>query len=436
MPEKKPTASTPAELRRRAEEVVKARPPLRTVWRSRDDVERLVHDLETHQVELEMQNDELQRARTALELTALRYTELYEFAPVGYVALKADGKIAEANLAAAAIFGVERGFLVGRLLASLVAVDDRPSFLKLLSHASADKKSVAELEMVVSERFVRRWLRVTATRVDPRLDSDHPVLMALEDVTEAHLREAEMAKVQEELRRAVEARENLLAVVSHDMLSPLSAIQLSAQVLGKPVQGERRRKRKQLDVILSASSRMQHMLGDLLQAAAIESAHLTLELRDEPITPVVQEVVQAFEPAAGDKQVALIAELPPTLMNVRCDRQRVMQVLTNLIGNAIKFVPERGNIHVRAWSSGSAVMFSVRDDGPGIAQEQQGHLFDRYWKGKREGRHGFGLGLYIAKGIVEAHGGKLWVDSQLGRGSTFFFSLPLAQSTGAGAAHA
>jgi signal transduction histidine kinase len=119
-------------------------------------------------------------------------------------------------------------------------------------------------------------------------------------------------------------------------------------------------------------------------------------------------------------------DLPP----IHCDRGRIAQVLSNLIGNAIKFVPSGGDIWIRASARTGYVQFAVCDDGPGISDADKLHLFDRYWKGKSEaaGQQGAGLGLYIAKGIVEAHSGRIWVESQPGAGSTFIFSIPVADA--------
>ena len=110
---------------------------------------------------------------------------------------------------------------------------------------------------------------------------------------------------------------------------------------------------------------------------------------------------------------------------VLCDRERILQVLGNLVGNAIKFTPNGGTITVHAEPAEGHVLVSVADTGPGIPDEYVPHIFERYWKGKREGRSGTGLGLYIAKGIVDAHGGRIWLESKVGVGSTFFFTIPI-----------
>ena len=144
----------------------------------------------------------------------------------------------------------------------------------------------------------------------------------------------------------------------------------------------------------------------------------------------MDEALAAIEPLAAEKSINLQKVIPATLPPIDCDRYRLRQVFANLLGNAVKFIPARGNIEVRAWSQVKDVHFAVSDSGPGIPDDQVSHLFDRYWKGSAEGRHGTGLGLFIAKGIVEAHGGQIWFESPEGGGSSFYFTIPIAQEDG------
>lgn len=239
----------------------------------------------------------------------------------------------------------------------------------------------------------------------------------------------EIARLSQELRNALDARDNLLAVVSHDLRSPLSAIQLSANLLSAKGPGGDPGCRKQLDVIARSTERMTRLIDDLLEAATIEAGSFTVELAREQVGPIVDLCVEAAEPSAASESARILREVPETLPAISCDRMRVIQVLSNLIGNAIKFVPEGGTIRIRAWPQPGEVRFAVSDDGPGIAEDDVRYIFDRYWKGEAKGRRGTGLGLYIARGIVDAHGGRIWVDSQLGAGTTVSFTIPIADHT-------
>jgi PAS domain S-box-containing protein len=238
----------------------------------------------------------------------------------------------------------------------------------------------------------------------------------------------QIKQLNEEVQAAVRTRDNLLAVVSHDLRSPLSAIQLSATLaMLPPPGGDRRANRKQLDVIARSAERMSHLIDDLLQAATIEAATFTISPEREDVGPLVDEVLAAIEPLAAEKSIHLQKRAPPNLPPIYCDRYRLGQVFGNLLGNAVKFVPEQGKIEVRAWVQEKDVHFAVCDNGPGVPDDQVAHLFDRYWKGKAEGRHGTGLGLFIAKGIVDAHGGRIWFENEANGGSSVHFTIPIAK---------
>jgi two-component system, chemotaxis family, sensor kinase Cph1 len=146
------------------------------------------------------------------------------------------------------------------------------------------------------------------------------------------------------------------------------------------------------------------------------------------VSSLIHEAAQALEPLAAAHTLRLEVDLPSLLPSILGDRQRILQVLTNLVGNAIKFTEKGGQVRIEARRMDDAVCCSVADTGVGIPADQVDHVFERYWKGKAEGREGTGLGLYIAKGIVEAHGGRIWVESRVGQGSRFSFTVPLVRS--------
>ncbi len=132
-------------------------------------------------------------------------------------------------------------------------------------------------------------------------------------------------------------------------------------------------------------------------------------------------------PLADQKHIRLTHRVNAPNVLVRADRERIFQVLSNILGNAIKFTPEQGAIDLAVDAEGDRIRFAVRDTGPGIPREQLSQVFNRYWQARKQESKGAGLGLYIVKGIIEAHGGRVWVDSQEGRGSTFYFTLPVAR---------
>lgn len=232
-----------------------------------------------------------------------------------------------------------------------------------------------------------------------------------------------------ESRRATRAREDLLAIVSHDLKNPLGVVQLASALLlrGRPGAPRDEQVHKQAGRIQAASERMSRLISDLLDWGRIEAGRLPLEPGVLSAAGLVSEAVESVRPLAEARHLQVHAELPDEALQVRCDKTRVLQVFGNLLGNAVKFTPEGGHLHVGAWARGSEVCFRVVDTGKGIPPEQLAYVFDRYWQAKDAASRGTGLGLAIAKGIVEAHGGRIWAESRLGEGSTFSFTLPTAE---------
>ncbi|HEX7837378.1 MAG TPA: ATP-binding protein [Kofleriaceae bacterium] len=236
----------------------------------------------------------------------------------------------------------------------------------------------------------------------------------------------ERARLYRAAQVAIDARDNLLAVVTHDLNNYLATIRMSADVLtSHDVAVERRSGHRQVELIGRTVTHMARLIEGLRDATMIETGQFTVAVAAEQPAALVAEAVETFAPQAEARSLRLTAEVDDELPAVLCDRERVLQVLANLVGNAIKFTPERGDIRVVATRSESAVRISISDTGPGIPGPQLLRIFDRYWKGG-EARAGTGLGLYIAKGIVEAHGGRIWVENAAGAGSTFHFTLPVA----------
>ncbi|KFE71454.1 ATP-binding protein [Hyalangium minutum] len=238
----------------------------------------------------------------------------------------------------------------------------------------------------------------------------------------------------EESRRATRLREEMLAVVSHDLRSPLTAIRTSAELLQRlSPEGELlARVRKQADTIRRSADRMNRLIEDLLDLASIDAGTLSIAAQAQPAEELARDVRELFEPPAAEKGVQLVFEVEPGLV-LWCDKERILQALGNLLSNAIKFTPPGGSIHLRAEAEAGtgAVRLSVTDTGPGIPPAEQPHIFDRYWHGAQRKREGHGLGLSIAKGIVESHGGQIRLERTSGTGSTFSLSLPAGQQTGA-----
>ena len=224
--------------------------------------------------------------------------------------------------------------------------------------------------------------------------------------------------------RLHEARETLLAIVARDLRNPLGVIAMNVELL-------RRRDRSPeamahaVGLMNRSVARMDHLIGDILDASKLESGTVDVVLREEPVAPLAIEALETFTPSASAKKIELTSSVPTDLPPIQCDRERVLQILGNLIGNAIKFTPDGGKIAFAAARAGRFVQLVVTDSGPGIARNDLAHVFDRYWT---KGGSGAGLGLHIVHGLVTAQGGRTWVESEPGHGASIFVTLPVAGS--------
>lgn len=229
-------------------------------------------------------------------------------------------------------------------------------------------------------------------------------------------------------REAVRARDDLVAVVSHDFRNLISVIKMATALVLTDASDEgnhgSRRIRGWIERIRHSSERMEALSHGLLDLAKIEAGRSVVEPVVTEARTLVDEALIVLCPLAEQKAIQIICSVPEGIL-ARADPERFFQILSNLVGNAIKFTPEGGSIEISADRLDEEVRFIVRDSGPGIPTDQQVHIFDRYWHVRRAGQTGVGLGLYIARRIVEAHGGRIWVDSEVGRGSSFLFTIPL-----------
>jgi signal transduction histidine kinase len=228
-------------------------------------------------------------------------------------------------------------------------------------------------------------------------------------------------------KAALAARDEMLGVVAHDLRNPLSVISLKAELLRETSTVEKTR--RTAETIQQVSQRMEELIRSLLDVAVIEAGRFSVAPVPCDLGEVVRDACGMFEGAAQAKAIALGVHAP-TALPVMADRERVVQVLSNLIGNAVKFTPEGGKVRmeVRSDEEGCAVV-EVIDTGPGIAPGDLDRLFDRYWKRDRGAVKGTGLGLFIARGIIEAHGGRIWAASRAGSGATIAFTLPPMRAT-------
>jgi signal transduction histidine kinase len=223
-------------------------------------------------------------------------------------------------------------------------------------------------------------------------------------------------------RRATESRDAMLGIVAHDLRNPLTTILMRASRLRRLDPNEE--SRLVADTIERSGWRMNRIIQDLLDVNQIEQGRLSIAQDRVSTRDAVSESVEAQRPLATAASLELRLELAQNLPDVWADRDRLLQIFENLIGNAVKFTGPGGIIRVGTETRPREVLFWVADTGAGISAETLPHIFDRYWQARRTDRRGLGLGLAVVKGLVEAHGGRIWVESALNRGTTVFFTIP------------
>jgi signal transduction histidine kinase len=255
----------------------------------------------------------------------------------------------------------------------------------------------------------------------------------------AESRAAELKRLNEEVGRSYDAerekrhvaelmahtREEVLGVVAHDLRNPLNLIITSTDLmLGEEL--DQKRRRELLGVAMRAGRQMNRLIGDLLDTVRLQAGKFTLDLEQVTVATIFRQAEETFRPLAEKRHLEFMAIPPEDGVAVRADPLRVSQIVGNIVGNAIKFTPERGSVTLRSVANGNHVAIHVTDTGPGVDPSDMDHLFDNFWQARSNDHRGVGLGLAIAKGVVEAHGGRIWCESALGRGSTFSFTLPRA----------
>lgn len=325
-----------------------------------------------------------------------------------------------------------------RINDTLAALNDRPAAAhvghtvrEMIGDAAADQLEPL-LRQVLETRAPAEGLELTLpSPVDPAetlsfLANFVPVVTAHGDLLGLGAVVIEITsrkRAEEEAQRQARMREEVLAVVSHDLKSPLGAVLLAATMLLPDATGKARR---YVETIQRNATRMENLISDLLDMATVQAGRLAVDRRPELAAGIVQESLEAHEPLARAKEVALttVGDLGDAM--VYADRDRILQVLGNLLGNAIKFCRAGDTITLRCVRYADHVELGVGDTGPGISEAELPHIFEPFWSAEKYVKKGTGLGLYIIKGIVETHGGTIRVESKVGDGTTVCFTLPLA----------
>ena len=422
-----------AELRRRANARLQSQPPAVNAPRSAHETQRLLHELQVHQVELELQNEELRDSRAQVEAAVSRYTDIYDFAPVAYFTLKSNGVITQANFAGARLLGFERARLLGKRFEAFVSRAERSAFTALLQQVFA-----VQAHQGLEAELVRKDQPARTVHIEATLSSDgqecHAVVL---DITERKQLDYYQERARHELvegklhaEQAVREKSAFLANMSHEIRSPMNAI-LGFSELLEP-EGLTPKQSQYVRAIRDSGASLLTLINDILDLSKLEAGKLELHLDPTDMRDSCEFLRTVFGQQVLTKALQLQFEISPDLPRaLLLDRLRLRQVLVNLLGNAIKFT-EQGGVKVRvSWRSqekarSGTLIIDVEDTGIGIPADKLEEVFQPFVQAdssQTAEKEGTGIGLTIVKRIMDLMGGRLTVKSVVGKGTVFQLQL-------------
>ena len=409
---------------------------------SPEDSRQMLHERRVHQIELEMQNEELRRAQLELDLSRARYFDLYDLAPVSYYTVSAaTGLLLEANLAGATLLGMARAELVGKPLTRFIVREDQDNYYRYRQQVAASETQWCDLRMLKHDG-TPFWARLRAT-IASEADGSAVTRIIVVDISERKQLESDRRLVDRELQernsdlenarriadRANLAKSNFLSGMSHELRTPLSAILGFAQLIesGNPplTPGQTRN----VDQILKAGWYLLELINQILDLALIESGKLSLSVEPVSLADIMLECQSMIESQAQSRGISVAFPRFAVTPFIKTDRIRVKQVLINLLSNAIKYNRKQGTVRVAcAIPSPERIRISVFDSGAGLSPEQLAQLFQPFNRLGQEAsaEQGTGIGLVVCQQLVTLMGGIIGVESTVGVGSEFWIELKLA----------
>lgn len=407
------------DIRRRAEERLKELEPGAPV--PPEDTARLLHELQVHQIELELQNEELREAQARAEEVLEKYIDLYDFAPLGYFTVDEEGIVREANLTGAQLAGAERSRLIGRPLLIWLTKESIPAFTRLLD-AMKGRDSVTYCDIVLTNES--RHVHLTGTETSTTAVGKRHFRLAMTDITELKQAEERSQLYCDDLARSNKDLEQFAYLASHDLQEPLRMVTGFVDMLQKNYSQIFDAEAAELfNYITDGAKRMQALISDLL---AFSHIGRDSKLDDDvDLNQVLHDVLRSMNRQLDEVNAKVHCQRLPA---VKGKPALLAQVFLNILNNAIKFRAKEKNsleISVTAAEESDGWKISIRDNGIGFPSRSAERIFDIFQRLHPQTQYGgTGIGLAICRRIIELHGGRIWAESEPGRGSIFHFTLP------------
>lgn len=427
----KKKTDTSALIRHKAEEALQEKQATSPSNFSESEIIRLIHELEVHQIELEMQNEELLLAKEQAEKAAQKYAELFLYAPAGYFTLSRSGEILELNLVASQIFGIEKHALLNRQFGAFVSEDTRPIFNEFLENIfKFHTRSSCDITLDTNLK-VSKYLNLSGIHKE----NGEECLLTVVDISQSKQMEIELSNAIAQAEDASKAKSDFLANMSHEIRTPLNGIIGFTHLLMNTEMNHNQL--EYMDAINESATILKGIINDVLDLSKIESRNLELYIEKIDLLELVHHVVFLFKHQASQKRIDLILKIDDAVPQyIFTDSVRLKQILINLLGNALKFTSfgqiELDLIQIKAAKKNETTLqFSIKDTGIGIKLQNQEKIFQSFIQEDNSTSRKFGgtgLGLSITNQLLGLMNSKLQLTSEFGKGSNFYFILDVKKS--------
>ena len=418
---------TETELQRqKAEELLRNQQSERSSYSAEADILKLNHELSVHQIELEIQNKELMDAKKDLEIAVEKYTDLYDLAPSGYLTITREGQIVELNLSASRMLGKERRRLLQNMLGAYVTDDKRQIFYHFLN-GIFDNQTELTCELTLNRKgnlpmhiYLMGFISKNGLHAE----------INMIDITEHKLAEEKVNVANRELEQSIQLnadKDLFISILAHDLRNPFGVLLGYTELLLRNFnQLKENEVKNMVHEINQTTHSTYNLLEDILKWSRLRMERIPFEPKLVSFTDICVDIVSSLSPVAEIKNITIGCNIADEIY-VMADIDMLKAVFRNLVSNAIKFTRDMGKIIISAEQRNSGILFSVSDNGIGIEPESLVKLFDIsqfFTTTGTANEKGTGLGLLLCKDFVEKHGGKIWVESEFGKGSVFYFEIP------------